>query len=382
MSSLAQDLTGAVRQGFAWWAGELASLIPKSWRDGHPAGETGTVVAVHQGRLSLAAQARGSNTMGNGEALSEQALLDYLARKSRPGLPLSVRLRLPHAACLARRIEVPERARAEAASILALDLERATPLNAADVYTAHYRDALRTSKGTIGFIQLIVKKSAVDSAVARLEAAGTRIDAVDCWAEDGTTVLPVNFLNRATDGRSPAAAAHRRRVKVLGGLAALLATSAVWLSLSRHQGALAELEQQTTAARGRVVAIEGQGGSAIAAAQDVLAVVTLRAGHPPTVRVLDELTRLLPDTAYLTEFSVDGDTVGISGFAKRAAGLVPLLERSQMFADAALSAPVTFDGVQDKERFSYRLRLRQLARASAAPDATEADPTSPAEVTP
>lgn len=382
MSSLAQDLTGIMRQGFAWWAGELASLIPKSWRDGRPAGETGTVVALHQGRLSLVAEARGSKATGKGEALSEQALLDYLARKSRPGAPLSVSLRLPHAACLMRHIEVPERARAEAGSILALDLERATPLSAADVYTAHYRDPVRTNKGTIGFVQLIVKKSAVDSAVARLEAAGTRVEAVDCWAEDGTTVLPVNFLNRAADGRSPVEAARRRRIKVLGGLAALLAISAVWLSLSRHQSALLELEKQTAAARGRVVAVEGQRGGAEAAAKEALAVLTLRAGHPPTVRVLDELTRLLPDTAYLTEFSVDGDTVDISGFAKRAAGLVPLLERSQMFADAALSAPVTFDGVQDKERFSYRLRLRQVSRAVVAPDASEGNPTSPAEVTP
>ena len=357
VSTLSQDLTGMARQGFSWWTSELASLVPKGLRGGAASAGPGLVVAVREGRLSLVSD----------ESLTEQALLDTLARRARPNsrktsaAPPTVRLRLPHAACLVRRIEVPERAQAEAGRILALDLERATPLNAADVYTAHTRDPAPATKGTIGIIQLIVKKSAVDLAVSRLEAAGVSVDGADCWAEDGVAVLPVNFLAGGTNGRSTRDLSSRRTAAGLAILATAMAMSAVWISIVRHQNALSGLEQQTAEARQRLAAIETQRGTNVSAVKDVQAVLALKSGRPTAVSILDELTRLLPDSAFLTEFSTDGDSVDISGFAKRAAGLVPLLERSAMFADAALSAPVTFDDARDKERFSYRLRLRQAA---------------------
>ncbi len=380
MTSLAQDLNAVVRRGFAWWTGELASLLPKRLRGGLAASSADTVVAVHNGRLSLIAEPRGAQSRNAGSRtdaapLTEQALLDAIARKSRPGRTMPVRLRLPFEACLVRRIEVPERARGDAASILALDMERSTPLNAADIYTSHYADAGRAQNGVIGFTQLIVKKSAIDGAIERLQSAGAHIETVECWSEDGRSVLPVNFLKATSAGISAPGARARRTALLLGSLTAALAVSAISTAFVRHQKALIQLEQQTAEARVRLSKLEAVKSDNAAAVQEAQSVLQLSAARTPVVRVLDELTQLLPDSAFLTEFSADGDTVGISGFAKRAAGLVPLLERSQMFAGATLSAPVTFDSGLDQERFSYSLRLRHPARpdAAAPPDTPETD---------
>lgn len=378
MSSLAHDLTGVMRQGLNWWTGELASLVPKKLREGAPAAGPDLVVALREGRLWLATDNRNPANSGASGGLPETALMDLISRRVRAGgKPPSVRLRLPYTACLVRRIEVPERARAEADRILALDLERATPLNAADVHTAYYRDPIGTSKGNIGIVQLIVKKSALDGAVARLEGAGVAVDGADCWSQDGTAVLPVNFLARSEPGTSPSRRDSNRTAKVLFSLAAVLLMSSLWMSLARHQNALSEIERLTAEAREHVVKFETQKGSTQAAAIEAQAVIARRAGKPPVVHIVDELTRLLPDTAYLTELSIDGDMVDISGFSKQAASLVPVLERSQMFAGASLSAPVSFDEAKDKERFSYRLRLRQPGDAGAPPAPPEIIPERP-----
>ena len=342
MTTLAQDLTGIARQGFRWWRSELASLIPPSLKRKPGMTEPGIVIALQEGRLSLVSdKSKAGQAMALGDG-SEPALLDHLAGRSRAGgNPMIVRLRLPHAACLVRRLEVPERAEADAERILALDLERATPLNREDVYTANTRDPSQSGsgKGTISIVQLIVKRSMVDRAVEQLQLAGANVDAVDCWSENGRTALPVNFLGKEPGGKASNGKRTRRRQLLLTSLVAALAASAAWISIVRDQNALASLEQQTADARAAVTKQEAQQGSATAAVKDSASVLKLKSERPAVVQILDELTRLLPDTVYLNEFSVDGDTVDISGFAKRSAELVPLLERSKMFAGAALSAP-------------------------------------------
>lgn len=378
MTTLAQDLTGIARQGFRWWWGELAGLVPPRLI-GRPAmTEPGIVIALNEGRLSLVSdKSRSRPAIAQSDTVSETALLEHLSRRSSAGAgPLVVRLRLPHAACLVRRLELPERARADAERILALDLERATPLNCEDVYMTHTRDLSQSQpgKGMIGIVQLIVKRSTVDRAVERLQSAGASIDAVDCWAENGSTALPVNFFDGATGGKASAGRRNGRLAVILTGLVAVLAASATGTSIVRHQNALASLEQQTADARAAVTKLEAQQGIATAAVRDGASVLKLKSERPAVVLIIDELTRLLPDTVFLNEFSLDGDTVDISGFAKRSAELVPLLERSQIFAGAALSAPVTFDEARDKERFSYRLGLRNAPATEPPMDASGATP--------
>ncbi len=391
MGSLSQDLTGIARQGFDWWTGELASLVPKGFRDSMQPERPEIVVELRDGRLSLVRDpsqpASGQPASGQSasgpfvdELLTEQALLDRLASRHRPGSPpAAVQLRLPHSACLVRRIEVPDKAQADAARILELDLERSTPLDAAEIYTAHYRDAMRSANGTTGYVQLIIKKSTIDRAVARLEAAGLPVHGIDCWSEAGGHALPVNFLHGTGRRDASGTKAVQRLGPILAALAAALIASSVWISISRHQTALTEIESQTVEARARVTKIETGRDLSDSTAKEAAEVIRLKANRPAVVHILDELTRLLPDTASLMEFSVDGGDVNISGFSKNASELVPLLERSQMFADANLSAPITFDDARTKERFSYRLHLRTAPRARVPEPASDGEPVVPDE---
>jgi general secretion pathway protein L len=74
----------------------------------------------------------------------------------------------------------------------------------------------------------------------------------------------------------------------------------------------------------------------------------------------------LPDSVWLTDLRIEGEAVEISGLAKSAAGLLPLIERSAHFVDATLAAPLTLDPREDKERFSVRVRVRRQTPERAA----------------
>ena len=71
----------------------------------------------------------------------------------------------------------------------------------------------------------------------------------------------------------------------------------------------------------------------------------------PNSLVLQELTEIVPNNAYLTSFRVRNGRVELEGFATAASDLVPVLEKSRLLRNAQFTSPVT--KVQDnQERFS------------------------------
>jgi general secretion pathway protein L len=86
----------------------------------------------------------------------------------------------------------------------------------------------------------------------------------------------------------------------------------------------------------------------------------LRAGNWQKLRLLAQLTKLLPDGTWLQELQISEDTVEILGSSNRAADLVPPLENSPYFSQVEFTSPITRDN-KNKEVFRIRMRLKQAA---------------------
>ena len=76
----------------------------------------------------------------------------------------------------------------------------------------------------------------------------------------------------------------------------------------------------------------------------------LQTGNWQKLRLLEQLTKLLPDGTWLQELHISEDTVEIYGFSGRAADLVPPLENSPYFTQVEFTAPITRDN-KNKEIF-------------------------------
>ena len=362
MSALLTDLFGILRRGTQWWSGELASLVPTGLKRQQGQGQLDAIVAVAaDGSARLVTE----GTRARGAKLAGQDVWDYLARLGRTRASPKVGLRLSNSACYARRIEIPADARQQAGAILALDLERATPFKTNDVYTSHYVVPASGRKGWLWAYQLVTKRAYADKWIAEIEAAGARVARLDCWGEDEKTPILVDFLSSNTSGSAPGTSG-RRRTLLFAIVAGLLGLSATAIAIGRHEAALQTLEAKVTSARVEAKASRQKRDELEAAGAQSAAMRNFRMSRPATVDIIEELTRLLPDGVSLSDLKIDGDTVEISGFAKPAASVIPILERSEMFKDAALTAPVTFDSTENKERFSLRLKFRKGGQAAAA----------------
>jgi general secretion pathway protein L len=97
----------------------------------------------------------------------------------------------------------------------------------------------------------------------------------------------------------------------------------------------------------------------------------LRSSHPRVITTLETLSASLPDTAYLTDFSLEGDKLRITGVASQAAGLVPALELSGSFADATFTAATTREENGSRDRFHLEMRViepREPGAGELGPD--------------
>jgi general secretion pathway protein L len=89
----------------------------------------------------------------------------------------------------------------------------------------------------------------------------------------------------------------------------------------------------------------------------------IRSGEISKGEVLDELTRILPDTTWIWNLKYTGKEIELSGFADSASDLIPILDRSPLFEKVEFLAPVTKemqmrgDGNKEKERFKIKAKI-------------------------
>jgi general secretion pathway protein L len=169
--------------------------------------------------------------------------------------------------------------------------------------------------------------------------------------------LPIDLLRDAR--HDPVLARRRLSPSVILGVCALvLAGSAVVIGLAKYEAALASLEAETDAAKAKALAVRRSLTGLESSLAQVAELRRLKAARPPAIRVLDELTRLLPDDAWVSFLKIEGEAVEVTIVAPATGELLPLFERSPLFAAASLTAPVTYDAAGQSERATVRMTLR------------------------
>ena len=192
------------------------------------------------------------------------------------------------------------------------------------------------------------------------------LDLKESWPAIGAAYADLQRMSVATLNLLPP---HRRWqptrnvplvLYALGSLAVLLAVAAgihPWVAKAIYARALdRQIEQRQAQAAG--VRKQIQEAANLGASAEVLEGVRQKTWQK--LRVLEELTKLLPDGTWLDQMDVDQDSVVIFGLSDRAADLVQPLENSPYFSQVEFTSPITRDS-HNKEIFRIRMRLGKPA---------------------
>jgi general secretion pathway protein L len=364
MTSAVQATLEASRRFILWWGAELAELVPSRLRRWAAEGPKRSVLSVENGRLVHYEESRGRLVHhGEMDLQSEQAS-QYRRRLAIRRLSgrrgRSVGVRLPREACLIRRLELPAAARRDFDKILQLDLERATPFRQHDVYVDHFTEEGPGSDGKVWVRQVVVKRQILDPILQQLAAPGIKVDFADCWDDSNKKGLRINLLH-ARQGEPSRPRHGLRPVLILCLGILLLSCSAVVVGLNKYTNALERLEAETESAKDKALAVNSSLRAIEASLTGVAELRRLKTARPPVIRILAELTRLLPDSAWVTSLRIEGGALEVTIVAQSASELLPLLVRSPLFNAADLSAPVTYDPERRSERATVRMTLKPAA---------------------
>jgi general secretion pathway protein L len=371
----------------AWWGRSLAAWLPRRWRalfgldrgrlllaPDLSAADDGSGTRMLQLRLQDEGELRDLGTVPLPEPHPETAL-DYVAGAAEdplaPVLAPAVAdlprwLLLPAAAGLRRRLVLPAAAGDRLREVLGFEIDRQTPF-AADEVAFDARLLGRRGDNQIDVELVAVPLAALRSRRTALGMLSGTLAGIDMAGPDGVP-LGVNLLPAAE--RRQLADPWRGWNLALGAVALVALAAALWQLLDNRRDAADAFEQALApqAEQARRVATQRQQLQAIVEGQAYLD--QARAARPPTVAVLDELARRLPDSTYLEKVSIEGERLLIIGLSGEASSLVRRLEGADSWHAPALTGALQPDPRSGRDRFTLTAELGRRAQA-AAPD-TEA----------
>jgi len=252
-----------------------------------------------------------------------------------------------------REVDFPRQAADFLDGMVRAQIDRLTPWVASDalfgttapVPVANERIALTLAATSRQKIQPLLALAA-DCGAASMTG---RVKAPD--AEPGAP--PIKLFDRTLSGPAGGAldVARLLRMTLLGaGLAA-----AASLLLSTYLGSEYAAEQQDLqqkiSQRRAALRINRSDGTA----ETLLA--KRKQSSPSSVMVLEAISRVLPDTTYVTELHVEGDKMQVAGLTQDAPSLIKLIEQSPQFARATFFAPTTRSENDPGERFHIEAHI-------------------------
>jgi len=351
-----------------WWRAELLALVPERVRQ----------VSRPQGRLVVkfegdAAANLGFETptkftaLGQVDRLADEGAADRVrailveARRAFPALHegWGVCLRLDPRSALIQTIELPLEAAGNLREVIGYELDRYTPFRAEQVYYG-YRVLPRDKAAERLAVEVIlVPKEAADEALARARELGLAVERLDVASRsgEGGSAGGLHVPAIGAENRSP-----NRRIRALTVAAVILLVIAFALPFVATQRKAAAMVEEAAALRARAQMSEGTRSElqAIRGEQDFL--VERKARTPMVSDLLLEVTRLLPDDTWISEFQAGGAELTITGVTRSASGLIALFERSGVFQNTNFKSPVTTDPSDGLEKFSIAAQIVEKRR--------------------
>jgi general secretion pathway protein L len=156
---------------------------------------------------------------------------------------------------------------------------------------------------------------------------------------------------RSAIGRTVDVPRILRIVLLSAGLAAaasLLVAAYLGSSLQSEQQ---ELQRRISQRRAALRLDPNAGGSGLSL------LAKRKQATPSSVMVLEAVTRVLPDTTYVTELRIEGDKIHVVGMTQDAPSLIRLMEQSPQFTRATFFAPTTRAQNEPGERFHIEAHI-------------------------
>jgi general secretion pathway protein L len=340
-----------------WWWGELRQMLPATWQARMQHARRRLIVRMTETDLAVAVYESGRLheidrfPLEQDSDLQRQQLRDLLNERELLEAPRD--LLLPEARVLRKEVVMPAAAESNLRQALSFEMDRQTPFGADEVCFDYRILSRDKDSGQLRLELLVTLSEPLDRDIARLAPRGMAPTGADVEVEGlpaGVNLLPLDRRFRMVNRRA------RFQLGLGAAVVALLVlvmAQSIWLR--RHQiDEVAEAMEQVRGEAMRVQEVRDQIQDATEAANFMR---EQRASKMQTVKVLAEVTRILPDDTFLDRLMIGQGNVQMQGKSANAQRLIELVNESAMFRDASFRGPTRLDTRSNKEIFDLTATL-------------------------
>ncbi len=372
---------------FSWWKDELLGCLPKAL--GERLSSAPAKIVLGQGIDGgwQAARVRGTKreaerNLDLNDVASVRRALGFLEALNDQPAETKV-LALSADKVLRKRLSLPLAAEENLRQVLSFEMDRQTPFKADQVYF-DWRIIKRDAAQRSLLVDLVATpKTTLDASLAMLVPANIVVDAVDTTTGRGALQFEhTQGFNLLPPEKRGANGDPQARIRwILAASLVALIVMAMLQSLSARQQALVALQEKTaemqkaaleTAALSKKLREEITGANFLSERKQK---------RSETVKVLLELTQLIPDNTWLERVSFVGEAVQLQGQSTSASDLIALLQKGIYVGNPQIQGVIQPDAGTGKERFSLQLDIREEApiKAAVAPATPIAAPAASAK---
>jgi len=336
-----------------WWVGELKQAIPAPLigRLQPPRPQIDIYVSPAEAIISQRAE-NGWEELGrfglSGAGEAGLGLMIDVASKP------DVHVRLANSLVLRRELDLPRVAETRLRDVIGFDLDRLTPLTAdTGVFDVLVREH-DPAAGRVRVSLVVAKRQTIDRIILACERLGVFPRSIRV-AEASGSVAEFNLLADAE--RTAGRRIWRRPWLVAAAAIGLLIVTNVVLAFEREAARVSLLSTELAKTRKASQATEKLRAQLSMNQAEARLLMEAQSQAGP-LEVLQDLSRLLPDDAWLFACEMRKGSVRISGLAPSASDLIALLDKSEILTNPRFSGAVTRADRPGNERFEITLDLR------------------------
>ena len=338
-------------QFLRWWGGELRELLPERWREKLIPPRRALLFRLSRDELELGIMESDQQhqlavfPLAEDPRLHQQKLRELLVEREL--LESQRELLIDDGAVLRKEVTLPLAAESGLARALSFEMDRQTPFRADDVYFDYRVLERNRESGQLRVELLLTPRQDLDRQLVVLEDWGLAPSVVDVDVDGepiNVNLLPQEQRFRVVNWRT-------RFNWALAGVMVILLAAVMFQSLWLRQHQIAAVEQAIEEVRSEAMRVQ-QIRQQITDAYEAAGFLTeRRASAVPTVKILAEVTRVLPDDTFLDRVVIGDGTVQMQGKSNNAQRLIELVNQSKYFDNAAFRGPTRLDSRTQREIF-------------------------------
>ncbi len=351
------------RDKFNWWLAELATMLPNvNMQSGGD---------HHDFSIELNAKEYILNWRDEDNVVSSQSkfnsdeaitLFQDAVNLDKKLLVHSCDLHINSKLILKKEISLPLATEENIENVIAYEIDRYTPFKKDDIYfSVQIKERDRKGK-KITVLLSVVRKDLLDGVAKFAKACEFSIDDVYSIEATGDEKISfVGFLENQQQNKK-----ENTVGKFLLIMAAILSITALIYPIGKNYWIGYQLQEELMAKDSEITEVKELLAKYKSARGDVELVEQLSLNNIKVVKLLNDLTAIIPNDTSLNRLSLENGVVRIQGLSSAASKLIPLLDSSEKFSEVKFVAPVTQSGDSNKEKFTIEIKLQLPGQEYAA----------------